>query len=568
MPDGVDIEQLVHDTVEQTGAPPPRLLETDAPTLALTDNSSSFYLVGLIGGKEVGKSAMVNALAGQTISAVTSHGAGTNTVVAYAHTSRQTAVRELLEREAPGQYRIVAHSMAGEQARVLLDLPDIDSHFQSHLLLTRRMLRHMLYPIWMVSIEKYADAQPRQMLARVAEGNDPQNFLFVLNKADQLDDDAVTEIRDDYARRLAATMVVESPQVWVVSALHPDRYDLPALRKTLSRDRSTSEVTTSRQLAGLRRDASLVRWLETQNLPERAARLERLWIDARELLTARLAGPLLERAIPRLADDVAYRATLTDQAMAARVARWPLVNLVHTLLAPILSAAIALVRGGTARAMGTSAGLVDAHLTVDGQPLHQVVQATFAHVHQTSPIVANLYAHRRPWEGRGAEQAAYSLRTAAIDTIERQRAEVVARLGASRNPISALTRWTLTIGALLWFPFIQPFLEVALQTSLNEAIAKLGLLIVQLLGTTYLLTTAGFLVVYFTVIWLWLRWSTQRKVAKSLIRWSTGRGSDDLDLSRQTMAWIDGLSNPLREAHEIAVGLAERVSKVNGKTAA
>ena len=89
---------------------------------------------------------------------------------------------------------------------MLLDLPDIDSHYSDHVQITRRMLRHMLYPLWIQSVEKYADQQPQELLAQVAEGNDPANFVFVLNKADQLvareGPAAAEELRDDYARRI------------------------------------------------------------------------------------------------------------------------------------------------------------------------------------------------------------------------------------------------------------------------------------------------------------------------------------------------------------------------------
>ena len=61
-----------------------------------------FYLVGLIGGKDVGKSALVNALAGRNITAITSHGPGTEVAVAYAHASQEPALRELLERRGAG----------------------------------------------------------------------------------------------------------------------------------------------------------------------------------------------------------------------------------------------------------------------------------------------------------------------------------------------------------------------------------------------------------------------------------------------------------------------------------
>ena len=123
---------------------------------------------------------------GRPITAVTSHGAGTEIVIAYAHGSQEPALRELLEREVPGQFRIVAHDLEHLRRQVLLDLPDIDSRYAAHLAVTRTMLRQMLYPVWVGSIEKYADQQPQAMLARVSEGNTPGNFVFCLNKVDQL----------------------------------------------------------------------------------------------------------------------------------------------------------------------------------------------------------------------------------------------------------------------------------------------------------------------------------------------------------------------------------------------
>src|SRR5688572_9589461 len=222
------VEQLVREAMELTGADSPEMLEDDAPVLtdeALGANVDGFYLIGLIGGKDVGKSALVNALAGRNVTAITSHGPGTETVVAYAHVSQEPALRELLEREVPGQFRIVTHDIGSLARQVLLDLPDIDSHWQSHPLVTRAMLRHMLYPVWMVSVDKYADRQPQDMLRKVAAGNAPENFVFVLNKLDQVDVGAGAEIRDDYARRLAATLGLrEPPNVFLISAIHPNRY--------------------------------------------------------------------------------------------------------------------------------------------------------------------------------------------------------------------------------------------------------------------------------------------------------------------------------------------------------
>src|SRR5205807_8134234 len=106
-------------------------------------------------------------------------------------------VRELLGREWPRRYVIIEQNIPRLWRQVMLDLPDIDSHWGDHVATTRRMLRHMLFPIWMQSIEKYADRQPQELLKRVAAGNAPGNFVFCLNKIDQLETRGETNFKPD-----------------------------------------------------------------------------------------------------------------------------------------------------------------------------------------------------------------------------------------------------------------------------------------------------------------------------------------------------------------------------------
>ena len=271
-----ELEQLVKEVIDVTGAQRPALYEEDAPVLSdealSAAQAEGFYLVGLIGGKEVGKSAMVNALVGREITQSTSFGEGTQIVTAYAHVAQAQAVRELLERDVPGRYVIVTHEI-GELARqVLLDLPDIDSHWAEHVEVTRRMLRQMLFPIWMQSVEKYADIQPQQLLAKVAAGNAAGNFVFCLNKVDQLmrqeGPEAANELREDYAQRLMRVLSLpEPPRVFMVSAVHPQEYDLPRLREMLAEQKSVEEVDKSKQAAARQQGSSVLGWIRRQNLP-------------------------------------------------------------------------------------------------------------------------------------------------------------------------------------------------------------------------------------------------------------------------------------------------------------
>ena len=548
-------EDLVAEVAAATGADLPQLLDEDSPALRSRDaGGGSFYLVGLIGGKEVGKSALVNALAGQTISESTSYGPGTETVIAYAHGDQAAAVRELLEREAPSRHKLITHNAPALRRQVLLDLPDIDSIYDDHIELTRRILRHMLFPIWIQSIEKYADQQPQKLLAAVAAGNDPANFLFVLNKADQAPIEAMQELRGDYATRLARTLNrAAPPKVYLVSAIRGDEFDLPELREKLSREKTGDAVKQSIELAGRQRERSMLRWLESQRLPERARRLARLEEQAQDLAAARLATPLLEDALPRILADAAHRAALIDEVMTARVARWPLVNVLHTALSPLT----ALWRRNVGAAP-TPEALVAVSVDLDGRTLSSSVQATFALLQQTSPAIGTLYRQHRLWEEQPADTAAAMLRRSLSESLERQREAAVAKI-ARRGIVSPLFRWLLTVGALLWFPIVQPVLELMLQDTLARTTRGIALLVVQLLGVTYLLKSAAFLGIWFLVLWLILRWDTQRRVAKLV-------GNTE-EISRAVLAWVDELLDPIRVARQREEALVQRTEALKSQLA-
>jgi len=554
-----DIQQLVTEVAQVTGAELPHVLDGDSPVLreeALDRRGvdESPYLVGLIGGKEVGKSALVNALVGERITDSTSYGPGTEIAVAYVHHGQVAAIKPLLDREAPGRYKIVVHSIEHLRRQVLLDLPDIDSQFESHLELTRRMLRHMLFPIWIQSVEKYADQQPQKLLAAVAAGNDPANFLFVLNKADQVSDAATEELRRDFAARIGRTLASPiEPIVYLISAIHPDAFDLPTLRKKLSQQKSSGDVQQSIELAGKQRERSMLTWLDEQRLPERVQRLARLQREAEELASARLAVPVMEGVVPRLLDDPQHRAAMVDEVMSARVARWPIVNVIHTLLLPVTS-----VWRQNVGAAPTTETLVDVSLSVQGRPISQAVQSTFALLQQTHPLVSPLYRGQRLWESNAADAATLHLRDALTRSLQLQRTEAVKRI-ARRGVIAPLIRWLLTIGAVLWFPIIQPVLEVILRDGYISSIRGAIVLAVQLLSAAYLLKSAGFLAIWFLFLWLVLRWDTQRKVARLLTRWRSLDGQDaSMNTSAAAMAWVDELLDPIRTAREREESLVKR----------
>lgn len=562
-----ELRQLVCDISQTLGSPPPQLLSDDAPVLdesVLDDGrQQAMYLVGLIGGKDVGKSSLVNALVGREITAQTSYGPGTESVIAYAHISQESALKQLLDREAPGQYRIVTHAAPHLSRQVLLDLPDIDSHYAGHLELTRRMLRHMLYPVWLQSIEKYADQRPRELLAAVAAGNNPQNFVFCLNKADQLakqnGDVATGELASDFAQRVAATLGLPTPpRVWIISAARPDQFELPELRRVLTQQKDEDEVDASRQLASQRQGESLVQWVREQHLDHRLAAAQRLRSAAEDEISARLTSPLLEQVLARLANDPVRRLSLADELMNRRVARWPIVNVLHILLSPLLFLVRRRLPLNQQHALAGCAEMVDVHLrsmSDNAAPaLSQRIVAAFASLQQSFPPIARIYADSRPWEPMNAHYAEADLRQRLASTLERQNTVVRERF-RSGGVLGAFYRLLLTLGAVIWFPFAQPLLETYLAGQRDWG--ALSRRFVSLLSTSALLNSAIFLAVYFTLLWLILKWATQRRVDKALARLDQAHPDPTLSLTAQTLDWSDSLLRPIHaQAEQLEVLVA------------
>ena len=565
-----EYRQLVEEIAQETGVEKPNLLDEGAPVLEASAlrHGKAMYLVGLIGGKDVGKSSLVNALVGQEITARTSYGPGTEIVIAYAHEGQADALKELLEREVKGQYRIVTHRIKQLYRQVLLDLPDIDSHYAQHIEVTRRMLRHMLFPIWLQSVEKYADRRPRELLARVSEGNAPRNFVFCLNKVDQViareGEAAVRELGDDYAQRIAQQLKLEErPRVWLISATHPEVYDLPGLRKMLGDQKSEEAVGISQRWAEQRQGASLAEWVERQNLSQKLGALARVESAAEEELAARVGVGLIEGVLPSILDDPAYRLSLGDELMQERVGRWPVVNVLHVLVGPVLTMLRLRLPVEQQRGLRRADDLVATHLLEvgradSGRSVAGLLQATFAFLQQSSPLVSRVYSGRKLWEPAEAEHAEADLKRRLAATIERQRSVIRTRL-SSGGAIGAIVRIVFTIGALLWFPFAQPIL----QAWMEPGHGSFAFLVVQVLGVSYLLKNVAFLAVYFAVLWLILKWDTQRRVDRWLGRWQSGDSLDPtLNLAGQVAEWSEEILSPIRRSRAKMEELVRRAGEL------
>jgi len=383
------LRQLANEIAEEVGKPAPEFL-ADTSSEVVTDRD--WYLVGLLGGKEVGKTAVVNALVGREVAVSSSFGPGTEKVLAYAHVDRITQVEEFLQAKVAGAFRILPHRVEALRNQVLLDLPDIDSHYEDHLRIAHAMVQNMLYPIWVQSVEKYADRSPAEMLRKVAKGNSAENFVFCLNKTDQLETvggtPAIEEIREDFSGRIARKLELPAlPRVWMLSAQAPDKYDFPDFRRLLGKAKEGTEIHRSRALAARKQGASLFDWIGECQLERRIEKWNAFLETAGAMLEERLGTCLLEEAIPTLESDRDAAREYVDESLRLRMRTWPLVNLLQVPF----SALGRLLRGGLDTRKASLEGSNASHEIRLGRmagAIRSRLQSVFASLQQIDPLPA------------------------------------------------------------------------------------------------------------------------------------------------------------------------------------
>lgn len=580
-------ETLVDNVRRFTGAEAPAVLRPDSPALdphspiAATPSQSDSttlnerpYLVAIVGGKDVGKTSLANAIAGAELAQPTNTGEGTRIAHCYVHDASTAWLEQHLQSLLPGRFQIRSHSIHTLKRQVLVDLPDIDSIYDDHIELTRQFLRHTLYPIFVQSIEKYADLKPQQLLARLADGNDPSNFIFCLNKIDQLvareGPAAAKVIAADYAQRLQRLLNLPSlPTVHLISAKQPDRFDLPAVRNMLSCDRSSRDVRNAIDLAGERRSQSIADWLDEQRLDERAqAASERLKL-ARRIADELLTEPILARVNPVLRSDASIRFSTADQAARARIARWPLVRAIDLCAQPIFSLFRSNRGHGNDRAAVAEA---IARLDADPSTLADRADARLQSlmptpVDSSHPISSNTTEKTSTTKSRASLAAPLHepLDRLLARALDRRRERVVERLGRGHGAWLMPVRWFLTIGAALWFAIVQPLLSAVL-TSLNPALDLATLReVVGLLSGEHLLQGLIFAMLWLVLIWVMLRYDSHRWASALLDR--IDLHLDDADhLDRVVQQWSDLRLEPLTTHADLAKQLADEARAITHRS--
>ncbi|MGI8999726.1 MAG: GTPase [Candidatus Limnocylindria bacterium] len=197
------------------------------------------YVLALAGGTGVGKSSLLNALAGHTVSAVRAVRPTTDEPIAWVADERREELAPLL---AWLEVRHVAtHADEDLSGVAILDLPDVDSVRTEHRATVDALLPRIDAVAWVLDPEKYDDARLHHYLRGMTPHAD--RLRFVLNKADRLTEPQREDLIADLRKRLSASGIATT-RIDVVSAMTGEGID--ALRAGMAREADAKALVTAK----------------------------------------------------------------------------------------------------------------------------------------------------------------------------------------------------------------------------------------------------------------------------------------------------------------------------------
>ena len=206
--------------------------------------AGSAYVLALAGGTGVGKSSLLNALAGEAVSTVGVIRPTTARPLAWVAESQRDEVGPLLE--WLGVEDVFTHQRAELAGVVILDLPDFDSVETDHRATVDKLLPRIDSMLWVTDPEKYDDELLHSYLRRLTIHAD--RIGFVLNKSDRLEPAEQKLLRDDFVQRLK-TVGFRHPRVQMISARTGE--GLTSLLEQLQQSSRDKELVTKKLAADL-----------------------------------------------------------------------------------------------------------------------------------------------------------------------------------------------------------------------------------------------------------------------------------------------------------------------------
>ncbi|MBN2539838.1 MAG: 50S ribosome-binding GTPase [Deltaproteobacteria bacterium] len=187
-----------------------------------------YLVVGLLGGTGVGKSTLMNALAGAPIASASHRRPHTDAILLYRHSDAPLPFVP----DSAIAWQEFTHTSEAAQQIILCDLPDYDSLLSEHRQQVLGFMEHMDILVWLTSPAKYGDGSFYEFLQLVPKSK--HNFYFALNKSDLFFDGTSSEEGFEEMRRVHADFQghlrkvdITDPVIYAISA--DEAFDKPTL---------------------------------------------------------------------------------------------------------------------------------------------------------------------------------------------------------------------------------------------------------------------------------------------------------------------------------------------------
>lgn len=201
------------------------------------------YVLALVGGTGVGKSTLLNALAGDEVSPAGARRPTTSEAIAWVPAGQRGELADLIA--WLGVTRIREHR-AGQLGDVaILDLPDVDSIAAEHRAKVDAVLPRVDAVAWVVDPEKYSDDIDATYLR--TWGPRIARQIVVLNRADLLSAADATRVRDDLGARLLREGLADTKVI--LTRARDGAVGVEELRRWLANEADAKRAVTGRLAA-------------------------------------------------------------------------------------------------------------------------------------------------------------------------------------------------------------------------------------------------------------------------------------------------------------------------------